>query len=436
MALTSFSLLLQPDEEWTDRVQILQDARNLKKLADFFMSPEKPVVVDATATARCFFSRPSARQFIDTDEEEVARILADARALKNLAVDYLQPERPVQVDPMLFGRNYFTRPSAPTSEDDEERNQILADAMALKQLAVDYLHPEKPVVASDPCATGRNYFSRFSAEGVDDEGLASERDQILADAESLKKLAVDYLHPEKPVVTSDPYATGRNYFTRASAEEYEQDEEYEERMLVLDDLAALKKLAVDYLCPERPVETDAFAKGRNYFSRYSAEQLDPDELAEKDRILEDMRLLKRLAVDFMHPELPVKTSDPCASGRNYFNRASAVGPSEHIHSEGHSIHQAQQQVHDVPPLDSHHHDLEYSDHEYYQYHPDDHLHSDHQSQSDHFEMDEDMAQDFRDFRESLHTMVPLKGAEAPREEDEGKLSRSPSSVMLFDEAAM
>jgi hypothetical protein len=99
----------------------------------------------------------------------------------------------------------------------EERERILADAMALKKLAVGYAHPEIGVAPSDPVSFGRNYFTSPSAaikqESVEE---ADERAQVLADAAALKKLAVYYAHPEIGVVTTDPTVFGRNYFTRPS----------------------------------------------------------------------------------------------------------------------------------------------------------------------------------------------------------------------------
>eukprot|EP01083_Nonionella_stella_P082458 227587_1 len=57
---------------------------------------------------------------------------------------------------------------------------------------------------------------------------ADYRSQVLADAAALKKLAVDYGHPEKEVKT-DPAVFGRNYFNRASAGETESFEEADYR---------------------------------------------------------------------------------------------------------------------------------------------------------------------------------------------------------------
>merc|ERR1712007_235352 len=101
-------------------------------------------------------------------------------------------------------------------EEAEERAMALADAVALKKLAVDYMRPELGVVTSDPTANARCYFDRASAPEQESIEEAEERAMVLADAVALKKLAVDYMHPELGVVTSDPTATARCYFDRAS----------------------------------------------------------------------------------------------------------------------------------------------------------------------------------------------------------------------------
>jgi hypothetical protein len=124
------------------------------------------------------------------------------------------------VDGAAFGRNYFNRASAPETEDDEladERAEVLAEAAALKKLAVDYMHPEVGVTSVDGAAFGRNYFNRASAPETEDDELADERAEVLAEAAALKKLAVDYMHPEVGVTSVDGAAFGRNYFNRASA---------------------------------------------------------------------------------------------------------------------------------------------------------------------------------------------------------------------------
>jgi hypothetical protein len=420
--------LLPIDEEWNERLQILRDARNLAKVADFFLNPHKSVVTwDPCACGRNYFSRPSAEEYEDeSDAEQRELILQEMKQLKQLAVDYMHPEKPV-VTSDAFGcaRNYFDRPSAePTCspEEAEEQARILADAKQLKQLAVDYMHPEKPVKTTHPCACGRNYFTRPSAVEYEDEEAAQDRELVLEDMKHLKQLAVDYLHPEKPVVTSDPFACGRNFFSRPSAEEYEAKDE--EKGLILEEMKQLKKLAVDYLHPEKPVVTlDPCATGRNYFARASAtEQVSHEVSEEQARIFQDMAQLKKLSTDYMHPERPIEST---GGARNYFDRASASGHADHIHSRGYAIdHSANY------PYAYHDHVLDLVHHE----HGDDDSH-----QSEHFEMDEDALQTFRD---NLHSIEffngqhPKEGVVGKDEEEGGHLSRSPSSVMLFDLATM
>merc|ERR1739838_91288 len=174
------------------------------------------------------------------------------------------------INPSVFGRNYFSRSSAPEQEDDEDAEECaasLADAIALKKLAVDYAHPEDPVLISDSSVFGRNYFSRSSAPEQEDDEDAEECAVALADAISLKKLAVDYAHPEMPVKI-DPSVFGRNYFCRPSASQHLEKQKADELIENLEDMAALKKLAVDYAHPEEPVKSsDPAAFGRNYFCR-------------------------------------------------------------------------------------------------------------------------------------------------------------------------
>merc|ERR1712007_65780 len=139
-------------------------------------------------------------------------------------------------DGAAFGRNYFNRASAPEVEDVElanERAAVLAEAAALKKLAVDYMHPEVGVTNVDGAAFGRNYFNRASAPEVEDDEFADERAEVLAEAATLKKLAVDHMHPEVGVTNVDGAAFGRNYFNRASAPEVEDVELANERAAVL-----------------------------------------------------------------------------------------------------------------------------------------------------------------------------------------------------------
>ena len=311
---------IEEDEEWEERLCILEEARQLKRMAEFFLHPEAPV--PASVGARCFFDRSSAPPMLAEEEQvEQEAIRADCAALKQKAVDYLHPEiKVVTTDPLACGRNFFSRASADafeTTEQVEEKDRILADSKMLHQLATDYSHPEIPMKGSLACA--RNYFTRYGAPECD---MESEREQVIADSLSLKQSASQFLHPEIPMTGSG--ACARNYFTRASAPEYELLEDATERNLIQMDLQQLRKSAMDYLHPETAVvTTDATSVGRDFFRRYSAPELESD-VVERAKIFEDIKLLQKSAKDYLHPELPVVTTDPTVYGRNYFLRASAA----------------------------------------------------------------------------------------------------------------
>jgi len=301
-----------PEQEAAETLEILKDVQALRKLAKDYRHPELPVVaLDATLFGRNYFMRPSAPGMLEPEEEQEARrILADAKTMKKLAVDYRHPELSIVHDSTMFGRNYFMRASAPeqeTLEQQEERAMILKEVNKMKMLAVDYRHPELLLAVRDPTVFGRNYFMRPSAPAVQDWQYEEERQLILNDAHQLHMLAMDFLHPERPIVTSDPTACGRNYFHRASAPNNAIEAE---RQLILQDAQELHRLAVDYLHPERPVVMSAINCARNYFDRPSAvAQTSWDEEEERDHVLEECHLLEQLAVDYHHPELPV-ASDP------------------------------------------------------------------------------------------------------------------------------
>ena len=240
-------------------------------------------------------------------------------------------------DPTVVGRNYFNRPSAPETEDDEfadERAEILEEAAALKKLAMDFLHPEAGVKAEDATLFGRNYFGRISSPEVESWEEAEERVHILVDAASLKQLAIDYMHPEVAVKAEDATLFGRNYFNRPSAPETEDAEFANERAAVLAEMAALKKLAVDYMHPEIGVTSTCGGAsfGRNYFYRYSAPETEDFEVAEeRTRVLAEAAALEKLAIDYMHPEIAfVATVDGAVYGRNFFTRFAAPVPEDDI----------------------------------------------------------------------------------------------------------
>merc|ERR1712007_6034 len=338
---TRFSADEMEEDEYADeRAECLEEAAALKKAAVDYLHPEVGVTsCDANAFGRNYFSRYSAPTTEDAEEaEEHARILADSLALKKLAIDYRHPELGVvscdatgtiaTLRGNACARNYFNRASAPKTEspeEAEERARILADAAALKKSAVDYTHPEVGVTTADCNAFGRNYFNRYSAFPTEEDEFADERAEILEEAAALKKAAADWLHPEVGITESAPESFGRNYFNRFSADEVEDLADAAESARVLAEVAALKKSAVDFLHPEIGVSTsDAIACGRNYFNRYSAPETEDSEFAdERARILSDAVALEKSAVDYMHPENPVVEVDATSFGRNYFNRYSA-----------------------------------------------------------------------------------------------------------------
>jgi hypothetical protein len=418
-------------EDMEQRELILAEAYELKMVADWYRNPEKEVTVYATAYGRNYFTRPSAP--IEDEEEERQEILADVAELLRVAEWHMYPEKPVTVYATSTGRNFFSRPSAPMEEDynevEEERLRILEEAQQLREIAGWYANPEQPV-KSDGFAMARNYFSRPSAPEYDED--AEERDRVLAEAKDLKEVAGWYANPEQPV-RSDGFATARSYFNRPSAPEVEEDAE--ERGQILAEAGKLKEVATWYLHPEKPIDVDSTAFGRNYFSRPSAEQEENEE--ERALILADGAELKKLAVDYLHPEKPVASSTAnCA--RNYFDRPSATSHADHIHTEGYindpvlhgdyvqhdfNFHHADYDQNDHP----HHHDCDVSQQSFH-------------SHGDHFDMDEDL----HGFRESITAFRDsVAGIHDPQhipiiKEDDGKevnLSRSPSSILLFDEQA-
>jgi len=431
-----FSRASAPEQEDVEDIEerelILAEVNELRMVAEWYQHPEKEVTVYVTATGRNYFSRPSAP--VEEDSEEREQILADAAELLRVAQWYMHPEEPVTVYATACGRNYFSRPSTPEEEEmEEERERILEEMKQLKTTAEWYMHPEKSV-AVDATACGRNYFSRPSAPEYEED--SEERDQVLADAKDLKEVAGWYSFPEQPV-KSDGFASARSYFSRPSAPEQEDDDD--DRMQVIAEAKELKEVASWYLQPEKAIAVDSTSFGRNYFTRPSApEQEDYDD--EEVQIIAEAKELKKLAVDYLHPEKPVERSSVnCA--RNYFDRASATGHADHIHTEGfvndsklhgdyvqHGWDHHAAYDHHYDQHDLHHHDCDVSQQS---------LHS----HGDHFDMDEDLS-GFREGFTTFHDKVV--GVHDPehipviKEEDcgkEGNLSRSPSSIMLFDEQA-
>ena len=424
------------EEMEAERKQVLAEAKQLKEVAIWYLQPEKPIAVDSTLFGRNYFSRVSAPEQEDVDDiEERELILAEVNELKKVADWYRNPEKEVTVYSTACGRNYFNRPSAPIEDDvdAEEREVILADAAELLRVAKWYMHPEKPVTVY-ATAGGRNFFSRPSAPPVDVE-MEEERLRILADAKQLKEVAGWYANPNQPV-KSDGFSSGRNYFTRPSAPEYEEDTE--EREQVLTEAKELKEVASWYSNPEQPVKSDGFATARNYFTRPSAPEQEID-VEERNQIVAEAEELKEVASWYLQREKPVaRSSVNCV--RNFFDRASAAGHADHIHSEGYAdesggIHS--DYVHQG--FDFQYAEYDHHDQDHHQHHDCDVSQQSFHSHLDHFDMDEDLS-GFRDsinaFRDSVVGTHDPQHIPIIKEEDDGKegnLSRSPSSIMLFDE---
>jgi len=410
------------EEEDDEEVQkILEDAKKLKILAEAFLHPEKKITSDATSFARNYFNTPSVHEAVTEtieEAEERALILQDVANLKLHAVQYMHPEIPVtqtnEEKMMTCTRNYFSSYGAhvpqQSREEAEEQARIIEDAQKLKNLATDYMHPEIGIQneSTDPTAFGRNYYGRPSTvnEGTDDE--VQERERILLDMKALKQAARDYLHPEVGVTSSDPTSFARNYFDRHSAPETEDIEIANERARVLAEAKQLKKLATDYMHPEVGVtSSDPTSFARNYFNRHSAPETEDIEIAnERARVLDEAKQLKKLATDYMHPEVGVTSSDPTSFGRNAFGPDRNVIVTEAVVDMG-----GENYAKDTEEM-SHDHMFEWDEHEH--------------------------EYDFTEIRNAFASFVPIdtpimdkNKEQAGKDDDEGNLSRSPSSVMLF-----
>jgi hypothetical protein len=321
----------------------LEDALNLKQLAINYMHPEIGIASSNPLTcARCNFSRYSAIEQESVEEsEERAVILDDVIKLRQAARQYLYPEEGVVTSyAPSYGRCYFSRYSAieqESVEESEERAAILDDAMKLRQAARQYLYPEEGVVTSYAPSYGRCYFGRYSAIAQESVEKSEERATILDDAMKLRQAARQYLYPEEGVVTSYAPSYGRSYFSRYSAIEQESVEKSDERAAILDDAMKLRQAARQYLQPvESVVSSDATSYGRCYFGRYSAiEQESVEESEEHQNVLNDALALKRLAMDYMHPEVRIVTSDLAACARCYFDSISAVRQDSYEEAEEH-----------------------------------------------------------------------------------------------------
>ena len=105
--------------------------------------------------------------------------MAEAAALKKLAVDYMHPEVGVtSVDGAAFGRNYFNRASAPETETVEVKPEVSpsVDASALQSLAAAVKGANLPSTKSSKLDmdNGPSDAAKKSASSVNLFGLSEE----------------------------------------------------------------------------------------------------------------------------------------------------------------------------------------------------------------------------------------------------------------------
>ena len=82
------------------------------------------------------------------------------KSFSKLSVNYSHPEIEAKTSASAaFGRKYFKRSSEPEREDDDtadEKSEIFAEMLSLKNLEVDYVQPESGVKTIDGAAVVRN----------------------------------------------------------------------------------------------------------------------------------------------------------------------------------------------------------------------------------------------------------------------------------------
>jgi hypothetical protein len=226
-----------------------------------------------------------------------------------------------------YGRGRKTRFSAPhglaasivSCEDSERSTPFALDDDDEEQHTEEEAAHLAPVEEDELSTTSEEEEdSDDDFEDDDDDEEWEERLKILEDCKRLKQVAEFLLHPESPVQV-DATAKARCFFDRPSAPERRSLEDFEEEEALFKDLAALKEQARAWKHPELPVEVSDVAKARCYFDRASApEQLSSEDLEAQARIMEDLQQLQMMARHYLHPEVPVETTDPTATARCFF----------------------------------------------------------------------------------------------------------------------
>jgi len=317
-----FSNPSESKEEVDERSQVLAEARLLKEQATKYLCPEEKVKAESFGS-RCYFKRASAPETVTKDEADVqSELFLEATLMKKHAVNFLYPENESgSTDALSFGRNYF-KDSVESKEEADERAQALAEARLLKEQTTNYYCPEKKVTVES--FGSRCYFERASAPETVTKDEADAKADLLSDATLIKKLAIDFVHPENQVKSADAFSFGRNYFTNCSTVSTESKGEVVERAQVIDETTLLKEHATNFLCPELDLSnTDPSIYGRNYFGRVTAtDVLSKEDAGELDGIINDANVMKD-SVGYLCPEVSVENVHPFASGRNYFGNLSS-----------------------------------------------------------------------------------------------------------------
>ena len=85
----------------------------------------------------------------------------------------------------------------------------------------------------------------------------------------------------------------------------------------------LNKNEVDYMHPEIQVKSaDGTALGRKYLIRPPApETEDDDPNSKQEKLLDEMNSFSKFAVDYLHPAIEAKKLSGDEFGRNYFKRS-------------------------------------------------------------------------------------------------------------------
>ncbi|GMH47861.1 hypothetical protein TrRE_jg6025 [Triparma retinervis] len=410
-----------------ERAKVLEIARQQREVARWYLHPEDPV--PSSLGARCFFDRASSditylnevdetapKGIVDVETademQERDECLAAAAEMKETVSWYLHPERPV-ITSGNTARCYFGRASsditylnevdetAPkgivdveTADEMQERAECLAAAAEMKETVSWYHHPSTPLKV-DPVSSGRNYFGRASAPEQMSVEDADDMAECLAAATEMKERISWYHHPSTPLKV-DPVSSGRNYFGRASAPEQMEDDDADDMAECLEAAREMKEKVSWYLHPERPVTTNGNT-ARCFFDRASApEQMSVEDADDMAECLAAAATMKETVSWFHHPSTPLKV-DPASSARNYFQPNASQISTRRLRGE---------------------------------------------SIMDQFEMEglggHTSCQDA--LRASLGAVaIDTSGSIDPSEEGssekEGNLSRSPSSVMLFEQAA-